>query len=176
LTSHNTHNPVPVNNTVVHIFPLADQFFRRDKSRIEAALNKPKMRRGRMMLLWPELDGIVLLGLLRKKRKRKIPLTSASEIATRINRTGLLILFSILAIPTGMRDVEEYHGPVSLPSTSRSFSITLRFGVGKADVCGSGPVEMRVNPSSGSISVEDLGRRRSFPRDMLKHNTSRILF
>lgn len=124
------------------------------------------------MLLWPERDGIVLLGLLRKKRKRKISLTSASEIATRINRTGLLILFPILAIATGIRGVEEYDGLVSLPSSSRSSSFMLRLGADKADACGCGPVKMRVNPSSGSISVEDLGRRRSLPRDMLKHDTT----
>jgi hypothetical protein len=175
LTSHKTPNPVPVNNTVVHILPLADQFFRRDKSRIEAALKKPKMRRGRRMLLWPELDDIVLLGLLRMKRKRKISLTSASEIATRINSTGLLILFPILAIATGMRDVGEYAGLVFSLSTSRSASLMFRLEGDKADACGSGPVEMRVNPSSGSMSVVDLGRRRSLPRDMLKHDTSRFL-
>jgi hypothetical protein len=74
------------------------------------------------MFLWPELDGIVLLGLLRKKRKRKISLTSASEIATRINKTGLLILSPMLAIATGMRDVGEYAGLVFSLSTPRSAS------------------------------------------------------
>jgi hypothetical protein len=161
-----------VNNTVVHIFPLADQFFRSDKSKIEEALKKPKIRRGTRMLLWPGVDGIVLLDLLRKKRKRKIPLASASEIATRINRTGLLILFPIA---TGMRGVEESDGLVFSLSTSRSASLMVRLEGDQADVCGSGPVEMRVNLSSGSISVEDLGRRRSLPRDMLKYETSRFL-
>lgn len=121
------------------------------------------------MLLWPELDDIVLLGLLRKKRKRKISLTSASEIATRINRTGRLSLFPIA---TGMRGVGEYAGLVFSLSTSRSASLIFRLEGDKADACGSGPVEMRVNPSSGPTSLDDLGRMRSLPSDMLKHDTS----